>query len=764
MRYDHFSMLPERAFQPRGRYGMTLEGGSGGGGSPQPSQVSQTTIPEYAKPYVEKLLGKAEAATETPYQTYGGQRLSETDPAVLAARQEVAGLQQPGQFAAGTGLAGAGGLGALGAGQTYMGMATSPGAQQAFMSPYMQNVVDVQRQEAIRGAQQGQLAQNLAAAKAGTYGGARQTLATTERERNLQQQLAQIQAAGSQRAFEQAQQAMQFGTTAGLQGAQAATQAGATLGQLGIGQQQQDLERIRAQEAAGSAAQQEKQAALDLAYQDFLRQQQYPYAQLGFMSDILRGSGNLAQTGSRALYEAPPSTGSQLLGLASTLGGAYLAGGRRFAEGGEIKGLSGIKGYADGGDVIEDMVDVGKLTPEQIEGTRQSGARPDVPDYVLAGQLDAKIAEMKRLQANMQDSDTTAVEDIRQEATQLAGLEAIPIPDDYYRSDEEVAQLAGGGIIAFADGGSTDGRVGGLRYPDGSVGYLIPGLVAAGKAALGYLGRDIGVKALTGTAAGAGRAGLGLGKIAARNPITTAGTLGGLGYGAYDYVTSEGEPNQSAADFADKQDAEAGAALAEQGKKKVEVSDKTVKKVTKAEDAYEKALKKELDKTDMSDDDKMQAIGFAMIKAGAKTMQGKSQYALQNIGEGIEAGADDYVKTLQQAKKDKRELTKTLAEYGLAKEKLGIMREDVAAKRESTAETVGLRQEMQKEALRQKYFDAYQKQVGMQPRTLKDGSPNPNWMSFGDFLKRSGVNIEGGAPSSSIATPGQRPALSSFRG
>ena len=764
MRYNHFSMLPERAFQPRGRYGMTLEGGSGGGGSPQPSQVSQTTIPEYAKPYVEKLLGKAEAATETPYQTYGGQRLSETDPAVLAARQEVAGLQQPGQFAAGTGLAGAGGLGALGAGQTYMGMATSPGAQQAFMSPYMQNVVDVQRQEAIRGAQQGQLAQNLAAAKAGTYGGARQTLATTERERNLQQQLAQIQAAGSQRAFEQAQQAMQFGTTAGLQGAQAATQAGATLGQLGIGQQQQDLERIRAQEAAGSAAQQEKQAALDLAYQDFLRQQQYPYAQLGFMSDILRGSGNLAQTGSRALYEAPPSTGSQLLGLASTLGGAYLAGGRRFAEGGEIKGLSGIKGYADGGDVIEDMVDVGKLTPEQIEGTRQSGARPDVPDYVLAGQLDAKIAEMKRLQANMQDSDTTAVEDIRQEATQLAGLEAIPIPDDYYRSDEEVAQLAGGGIIAFADGGSTDGRVGGLRYPDGSVGYLIPGLVAAGKAALGYLGRDIGVKALTGTAAGAGRAGLGLGKIAARNPITTAGTLGGLGYGAYDYVTSEGEPNQSAADFADKQDAEAGAALAEQGKKKVEVSDKTVKKVTKAEDAYEKALKKELDKTDMSDDDKMQAIGFAMIKAGAKTMQGKSQYALQNIGEGIEAGADDYVKTLQQAKKDKRELTKTLAEYGLAKEKLGIMREDVAAKRESTAETVGLRQEMQKEALRQKYFDAYQKQVGMQPRTLKDGSPNPNWMSFGDFLKRSGVNIEGGAPSSSIATPGQRPALSSFRG
>ena len=37
MRYDHFSMLPELAFQPRnGRYGMTLEGGKGGSSAPAP--------------------------------------------------------------------------------------------------------------------------------------------------------------------------------------------------------------------------------------------------------------------------------------------------------------------------------------------------------------------------------------------------------------------------------------------------------------------------------------------------------------------------------------------------------------------------------------------------------------------------------------------------------------------------------------------------------------------------------------------------------
>ena len=281
---------------------------------PQPTSTSQTTIPEYAKPYAEKMLGKAEAATEAPYQTYGGQRLATATPEQQAVRQNVAGMQQPGQFAAGTGLAAAGGLGALGAGQQYMQMATDPGAQQAFMSPYMQNVVELQKQEAIRDAQKGQLGQNLAAARQGTYGGARQTLAGTERERNLQEQLAKIQAAGSQSAYDQAVKAQQFATQAGIQGAQAATQAGSTLGQLGIGQQQTFGDLSKLQSAAAAQDQAERQRALDLQYQDFITQQQYPYKQLGFMSDILRGSSNLAGTGGKTVYEQQPSLLSQITG------------------------------------------------------------------------------------------------------------------------------------------------------------------------------------------------------------------------------------------------------------------------------------------------------------------------------------------------------------------------------------------------------------------------------------------------------------------
>jgi hypothetical protein len=286
----------------------------GSSAPPAPSNITQTTIPEYAKPYVETLLGKAQAATEAPYQTYGGQRIADQSPEQKAITQNILSQTTPGQFAAGTGIAGAGGLSALGAGSQYTAMATDPAAQQAFMSPYMQNVVDLQKQEAIRDAQKGQLAQNLGAARQGTYGGARQLLAGTERERNLGEQLAKIQAAGSQSAYDQAVKAQQFATQANIQGAQAATQAGATLGQLGIGQQQTFGDLSKLQSAAAAQDQAERQRALDLQYQDFITQQQYPYKQLGFMSDILRGSSNLAGTGGKTVYEQQPSLLSQITG------------------------------------------------------------------------------------------------------------------------------------------------------------------------------------------------------------------------------------------------------------------------------------------------------------------------------------------------------------------------------------------------------------------------------------------------------------------
>jgi hypothetical protein len=484
MRYNHFSMLPENAFKPRnGRSSMTLEGGGSGGGGPQ--SVTQTSIPEYAQPSMERLIGKAEALTEAPYQIYGGERFAGATPQQSQARYEASQLQTPGQFGVGTGLVGSAGIQSLRAGQYQpsqffaqqvgqsplaqyqMGPAmnvssqqistpfmqtaqtgfrpelerfqmTSPeqfGSEQAqrYMDPYMQQVVDIQKRKAVDEAKQMQLAANLSAARSGTYGGARQTLAQTQRERALGQQLSDIQASGSQAAFQQAQQqfdrdraaqmaaqqenlraamgvqelgtrtgleaslanlsaaqqanvqnqatqlqamgmnqeqalraalanqqagltvgqqnlqalletqrlgsqtsleaqranqqamleaqrlaeqSRQFGGELGLRGAGQAIEAGKGLAQIGQTQQASEIERLKNQEMFGSLTQGEKQRLYDLQYQDFMAQQQFPYTQLSYMGDILRGIPG------RSVYEyQQPASGLQqivgpgLLGL-----------------------------------------------------------------------------------------------------------------------------------------------------------------------------------------------------------------------------------------------------------------------------------------------------------------------------------------------------------------------------------------------------------------------------------------------------------------
>ena len=159
------------------------------------------------------------------------------------------------------------------------------GATQAeqYMSPYMQNVVDVQKREAIRDAQKAQLAQNLAAARQGTYGGARQLLATTERERALGTQLGDIQARGSQAAYESAQQQFErdraAGMQAGLANLTAAQQANvqnqaAQLQMKGLNAQQAMQVAIANQQAALGTQQLGTQAGLQTALANLSAEQQ----------------------------------------------------------------------------------------------------------------------------------------------------------------------------------------------------------------------------------------------------------------------------------------------------------------------------------------------------------------------------------------------------------------------------------------------------------------------------------------------------------
>ena len=311
----------------------------GKGSAPsQPSSqtVTQTNLPEYARPYFENLLQRGQAESYREYTPYQGQRISGFTPGQEAVQQEVAGMQTPGQFQPATQMTTAAGLGsmgagaqAMGAGQQYAQMATDPSQMQAYMSPYMQNVVDVQKESAIRDAQKQQLGASLGAARQGTYGGARQLLAQTERERNLGSQLAQIQAAGSQKGFEAAQQAQQFGANLGLQGIQTGLQGlgqvgqmGAQLGQLGTAQQGADLQRLQAQAASAGEQRALEQQRMDTAYSDFLRQRDYPMEQLNYFSSLLRGLP--VQMGStQTAYAQPPSMLQQVGGLGLSALGLY---------------------------------------------------------------------------------------------------------------------------------------------------------------------------------------------------------------------------------------------------------------------------------------------------------------------------------------------------------------------------------------------------------------------------------------------------------
>ena len=160
------------------------KGGGGGAPPPQNQTVTQTNLPEYARPYFENLLQRGQAESYREYTPYQGQRIQGFDPMQTQAQQEVGAMQTPGQFGTATGFGTAAGLQALAAGQyaptnvnmltaqapqltqfqmgpaqgvqgaqVRTGSFTAPGAAQQFMSPYMQNVVDVQKQEALRDAQ-----------------------------------------------------------------------------------------------------------------------------------------------------------------------------------------------------------------------------------------------------------------------------------------------------------------------------------------------------------------------------------------------------------------------------------------------------------------------------------------------------------------------------------------------------------------------------------------------------------------------------------
>jgi len=339
---------------------FTLNFGGGGGGGSQTSTGTTYTsnLPEYAKPFFEQAMVESaknvfttgpggEVTGIKPMPTYTGERVAGFTPGQVGVQRDIAGLTQPGGFADATrglgvgsgmgyGTAGAGLSSALGYRPTSIyGGTFTPGMADYYGDPYQQRVTDIALRE---GRRQGDIAAQqgaMGAIKRGTFGGARQALMQTELERNLQQNLADIQAKGSQAGFQSAQQQFNADAARQLQAQQANQQAGQGAAQLqsqvGLGglsaglqaskdqamtaaaEQTANLERLKTQAASEGEKQALQQKINDIQYQTAMEQRDYEKKQLEFYNAMLRGTPGLAQT--QIQYAPQPSGMAQLGGL-----------------------------------------------------------------------------------------------------------------------------------------------------------------------------------------------------------------------------------------------------------------------------------------------------------------------------------------------------------------------------------------------------------------------------------------------------------------
>ena len=308
--------------------------GKGRQQAPAEQTVVQSNLPKYVQPYFERLLNRTEAESKREYEPYEGQRLAGEAQDTLDARQKARDV-------AGSGIAGlptAQAATTAGIGRALQGMGYQAGqfdsdAAAQYMSPYMQQVVDVQKERAILDAQRAGAGRAAEAVGQGAFGGSRAAVQEGMAQEALGRQLAEIQASGQQQAFEQAQQQFERDRTAradaerlGLGAAELAGGQARGLADLGRLAREGDVEAARLLEQVGKDISARDQAGLDLAYQDFVRQRDYPREQLQFLSSVLRGVPVQPSTETTSMQSYNPiqqllGTGISALGLYKGLSG-----------------------------------------------------------------------------------------------------------------------------------------------------------------------------------------------------------------------------------------------------------------------------------------------------------------------------------------------------------------------------------------------------------------------------------------------------------
>lgn len=268
-------------------------------GTPQaaPSYASTTSdVPKWLQDYTVDLFSQQRAVSSLPYQSYQLPRVAGTTQPTQQAYQtvlnSVGDYQQP--------------LNAAMAGTQNLANTNSYSNVENYMNPYNQAVTD---QIAKLGARN--LTENLLPGvsdqfiRAGSFGGSRMGEFGNRAVRDTQEailgQQANVLNTGYTQAMTNAQQDM-----ARQQGALAQT---ADLAKMQQGLAASDAAALQ---SIGSEQQNQQQKGLDIAYQDFLTQQQFPQQQINNMSTTLRGLPPAAipstqnQTGATTQFSPSP--------------------------------------------------------------------------------------------------------------------------------------------------------------------------------------------------------------------------------------------------------------------------------------------------------------------------------------------------------------------------------------------------------------------------------------------------------------------------
>ena len=180
---------------------------SGGGQSQQPVQstVTQSNLPEYARPYFEDLMSRGQTESQRPYEPYGGARLQTFAPREQAAFGMVEDLAQQGTPQA-LQLAGqtAGNVAGYQPGFTpsqFQGGIFDNQAASQYMSPYLDQVLNRQQDRTMQRFNEAQGGRDARAVQAGAFGGSRAYVREGLAEDEMMDRQSQIRAEGLQAAY-----------------------------------------------------------------------------------------------------------------------------------------------------------------------------------------------------------------------------------------------------------------------------------------------------------------------------------------------------------------------------------------------------------------------------------------------------------------------------------------------------------------------------------------------------------------------------------